>query len=109
MEAHMNPCFMGDRLVEGMRGSVGTLLFRYSSDLQCIPVGFKRLEPCGTHAAVVAESPYIHFLINFTTIGFVPQVGKSLLGRIQETQTAIGMNVQILNAFNFFVRKADLP
>jgi len=109
LEAHLSPCFMGERLIEGMRGAVGGLLMRYSVNLGCVPIGFKRLEPAGTHAALVAESPYVHFLIDFQAVGFVPRQGNKLVGRMSDVQTAIGVNVKILNFFNCFVRKADLP
>lgn len=109
MEAHLHPCFMGERLVEGMRGSVGQLLLQYNADLKCMPLGFKRLYPAGTHAAIVAESPYVHFLIEFHAIGFAPSIGMRMLGRPAETQTAIGCNVKVLNVFNVFVSKRDLP
>lgn len=109
LEIHMHPCFMGERLMEGMRGAVGTLLLRYSSTLNCVPLGFKSLLPAGTHAALVFESPYVHFLIDFRAIGFVPKEGHRLVGKVGEVQTAIGINFTILNCFNLLVHKSALP
>lgn len=105
----MHPCFLGDRLMEGMRGAAGTLLMRYIRQLQCVPLGFKRLKPAGTHAALVGESAYIHFLIDVCAVGFRPRKGGRLIGRLGNVQTAVGVNFTILNNFNCFVHKNGLP
>jgi len=67
------------------------------------------LKPAGSHAAVVGESPYVHYLIEFTAIGFAPKKGTTMVARPSEAQTAIGFNAKLLNKFNCFVRKGDLP
>merc|ERR1712008_130266 len=60
-------------------------------------------------AAVVGESPYVHFLADFTAIGFAPMVGHRLIGRASDRQTQKGINLSILNCFNTFVWKRNLP
>jgi len=109
LEAHMHPCFMGERIVEGMRGLAGGILLHFNQRLQCVPLGFNLLKPAGPLAAVVGESPYLHFLIEFRAIGLVPRPGQRLLCRVGEIHTAIGVNLTLLNCFNFFVSKKDLP
>jgi len=111
MEVHMHPCFMGERLIEGMRAVAGALLLRFNTVLGCAPLGFKRLEPTGTHGGIVGESPYVHFFIDFVAVGLRPRFQQRLLGRVQEagSQTSKGINIQILGAFNFFVNKSFVP
>lgn len=106
---HMHPCFLGERLMEGMRGAAGLLLMRYHATLQHVPLGFTVLKPVNTHAAVVGENAYVHFLIEFHCVGFRPRVGDKLIGRLGTVQTAVGINCTIFNNFNFFVHKSDLP
>jgi len=109
IETHMHPCFLGPKLRVGLQGAVGTLLHRFSTVLQCVPLCFTRLRPAGTHAAVVGESPYVHFLADFTAIGFAPVAGHHLIGRASKRQTGLGINIQILNTFNAFARTKYLP
>jgi len=109
LETHMHPCFLGDKLRVGLQGAVGALLLHFNANLRCVPLCFTRLQPAGTHAAVVGESPYVHFLADFTAIGFAPMVGHHLIGRASKRQTRLGINLVILNCFNTFVRKQSLP
>jgi len=106
---HMHPCFLGERLLEGMRGATGALLLRYNRILKSVPLGFKELRPAGSHGAVVGESAYVHFLMEFRAICFNPKVKSRLMGRLGSVQTPIGVNCTVLNNFNFFVHKLDLP
>merc|ERR1719203_2608529 len=105
----MHPCFMGDRLMEGMRGAAGHLLMRYTRKLKYVPLGFRQLRPAGSHGAIVGESAYVHFLIEFLAVGFRPAKGRRLIGRLGAVQTAVGVNYSVLSNFNFFVHKANLP
>lgn len=109
LETHMHPCFLGEKLVFGLRGVAGTLLLRFNKLLQCVPLGFTRLEPAGTHAAVVGVSPYVHFLVDFKAVGFVPKRDQWLVGRVAQQQTVQGLNILILNCFNMFVKRSTLP
>mmetsp|Transcript_57208 Transcript_57208/g.150553 ORF Transcript_57208/g.150553 Transcript_57208/m.150553 type:complete len:440 (+) Transcript_57208:122-1441(+) len=109
LETHMHPCFLGEKLVAGLRGASGMLLLKFSSVLDCVPLGFTSMEPAGSHAAVVGESPYVHFLADFWAVGFVPRESQWLVGRISEIQTARGMNLQVLNSFNFFAPRWCVP
>jgi len=109
LRVHLHPCFLGKRLLEGMRQAAGSLLMRYSRALKHVPLGFKQLIPAGTHAALVGESAYVHFLIEFLAIGLLPQSGQRLLGKLGTVQTAVGANFTILGNFNSFVSKWDLP
>lgn len=106
---HMHPYFLGERLMQGMREAAGHLLMRQNRVLQLVPLGFKELKPANQHAAVVGESAYIHFLIEFRCIGFRPRVGMNIIGRLGDVQTAVGINCTVFNNFNFFVPKDDLP
>lgn len=106
---HMHPCFLGPRLAQGLRGAAGTLLMKYSRVLEQVPLAFKKLEPASRHAAVVGESAYIHFLIDFQCVGFQPTECLKLVGRLGAVQTAVGINCTVFNNFNFFIRKRDLP
>mmetsp|Transcript_111694 Transcript_111694/g.296873 ORF Transcript_111694/g.296873 Transcript_111694/m.296873 type:complete len:371 (-) Transcript_111694:289-1401(-) len=109
LETHLHPCFLGEKLALGLRGAAGALLFRFNKTLKCVPLGFTLLLPAGTHGAVVGESPYVHFLVDFRAVGFVPMEKQFLVGRPNEHQTAQGLNVLILNCFNMFVSKRTLP
>uniref|UniRef100_A0A6T1JZ30 RanBP2-type domain-containing protein n=1 Tax=Alexandrium monilatum TaxID=311494 RepID=A0A6T1JZ30_9DINO len=109
LETHLHPCFLGEKLALGLRGAAGTLLLRFNKVLQCVPLGFTRLLPAGTHGAIVGESPYVHFLVAFSAVGFVPKQGQWFIGRIAEQQTMQGLNVLILNCFNMFIRRREMP
>jgi len=109
LETHMHPCFLGEKLVAGLRGASGQLLLKFSSVLDCVPLGFTSIGPAGPLAATVGESPYVHFLADFWAVGFVPKESQWLMGRISDIQTAKGMNLQILNSFNFFAPRWTLP
>jgi len=109
LTAHMHPCFLGAKLMQGMREAAGVLLMRQNRVLDVVPLGFKELKPANSHAAIVGESAYVHFLIEFRCIGFRPRMDMKLIGRLGEQQTAVGLNCTIFNNFNFFVRKEDLP
>lgn len=106
---HMHPFFLGARLMQGMRAAAGSLLMRYSRELKQVPLAFKRIQPANTHAAVVGESAYIHFLIEFTSIGFRPEVDENVIGLLGPVQSAVGANFQVLKLFNLFVHKSSLP
>jgi len=109
LTAHMHPCFLGAKLMQGMREAAGHLLMRQNRVLDTVPLGFKELKPANTHGAVVGESAYVHFLIEFRCIGFRPKPEMKIIGRLGEHQTAVGLNCSIFNIFNFFVPKGDLP
>lgn len=109
LTAHMHPCFLGAKLMQGMREAAGNLLMRQNRVLDVVPLGFKELKSANQHAAIVGESAYVHFLIEFRCIGFRPTVNTKIIGRLGEQQTAVGLNCTIFNNFNFFVRKEDLP
>lgn len=109
LEMHMHPCFLGPKLALGMRGAAGSLLLRFSERLRCVPIGFTFLEPVGTYGAVVGESPYVHFLLEFRAVGFVPKQGDCLVGKASQHQTAVGLNILVLNTFNCFVTRKRLP
>jgi len=111
IEAHMHPTYLGAKLPQGMRAITGELLHRYNPVLRCAPIGFKRIEPAGSHAGIVAESPYVHFLIEFTAIGFMPPAGVPLLGRLHTDTIGVssGVNVKLLDFFTLFVPKGRLP
>jgi len=106
---HMHPCFLGDKLMQGMREAAGHLLMRHSAVLEHVLLGFKELKPANSHAAVVGESAYVHFLVEFRSIAFQPRKGTKMIGRLSGVQTAVGINCTIFNNFNFFVHKGDLP
>eukprot|EP00930_Biecheleria_cincta_P057963 TRINITY_DN43828_c0_g1_i1.p1 TRINITY_DN43828_c0_g1~~TRINITY_DN43828_c0_g1_i1.p1 ORF type:complete len:393 (+),score=62.12 TRINITY_DN43828_c0_g1_i1:217-1395(+) len=108
VETHLHPCFLS-RLDHGLRVAAGFMLHRWVERLGCIPLCFVELKPAGTHAAVVAESPYAHFLMHFRAVGFAPQKGDWLVGRMNQTQISAGMNVTVLGLVNCFIRKANLP
>lgn len=108
VETHLHPCFLS-RLDHGLRVAAGFMLHRWVERLGCIPLCFVELKPAGTHAAVVAESPYAHFLMHFRAVGFAPQKGDWLVGRMNQTQISAGMNVSVLGLVNCFIRQKDLP
>lgn len=108
VETHLHPCFLS-RLDHGLRVTAGAMLHRWVESLGCIPLCFVELKPAGTHAAVVAESPYAHFLMHFRAVGFAPQKGDWLVGRMNQTQISGGMNVTVLGLVNCFIRKAYVP
>lgn len=109
LEVHMHPCFMGERLAVGLREAAGALLIQWSPTLKCAPLAFTELKPAGSHAAIVGESPYVHFYAAFTAVGFAPKIGHQLPGRVNLEQTPHGVNIKILSAFNMFVHKKGLP
>lgn len=108
LETHLHPCFLS-RLGYGLRGAAGFLLHRYIDRLDCIPLGFMELKPASSYAAVVAESPYVHFLVQFKAIGFAPRKGDWLLGTIGKQQVKAGLNVTVLGLWNVHVRQHNLP
>merc|ERR1719491_1401820 len=105
----MHPCFLGQKLMQGMRAAAGHLLMRYRPELQQVPLAFVKLKPSSSHAALVGESAYIHFMVEFECVGIRPTQGMTLVGRLAKVQTAVGINVSIFDNFNFFVPKMDLP
>jgi len=107
IETHLHPYYLS-RLGLGLRGAAGFLLHRWSESLRCIPLGFVELRPASSYAAVVAESPYVHFLMHFVAVGFAPRKGDWVVGRVSETQTRVGLNVTLLGLMNCLVRKWDL-
>lgn len=107
IETHLHPYYLS-RLGLGLRGAAGFLLHRWSDSLRCIPLGFVELRPTSSYAAVVAESPYVHFLMHFVAVGFAPRKGDWVVGRVSETQTRVGLNVTLLGLMNCLVRKWDL-
>jgi len=108
LETHLHPVFLS-QLGLGLRGAAGFLLHRWVDALGCVPLGFLELKPASTYAAVVAESPYIHFLVDFRAVGFAPRKGDWLVGRPAAVQAKAGLNVTILGLLNSRVTQRRLP
>lgn len=111
MEVHLNPCFLGARLKQGLRKTAGAILLKYQRVLGCIPLTMADLKPAGSgYGALVGDAPYVHFLTNFRCVGFAPQKGHWVLGRLAREQVSPhGMNISILNLVNIYVQRASLP
>jgi len=111
VEVHLNPCFLGPRLAQGLRKAAGDILLKYQRALNCIPLTVADLRPAGSqYGAVVGDGPYVHFLASFKAVGFAPKKDGWILGRIAtEQSTGKGMNVSVLKLLNTFVRKDSLP
>lgn len=105
LEIHLHPHFMGAKLIAGLRGAAGVLLLRMNHALGCVPIGFTHLAPVGSQAALVGESPYLHFLVEFRSVAFVPREEQFLVGRIAEDQTRMGINVTLMNVIHFYCSK----
>jgi hypothetical protein len=109
LEVHMPPCFLGANLNEGLRKAIAVVLLRHDTALKCMPLTFKNLKPCGSLGAVVSVSPYVHFLAEFRCVGFAPEVGQRLAGRINPIQTDTGLGGLILNEFTGRMPKITAP
>eukprot|EP00933_Yihiella_yeosuensis_P040938 TRINITY_DN35355_c0_g1_i1.p1 TRINITY_DN35355_c0_g1~~TRINITY_DN35355_c0_g1_i1.p1 ORF type:complete len:458 (-),score=128.75 TRINITY_DN35355_c0_g1_i1:145-1518(-) len=108
LETHLHPVYLSS-LANGLRGAAGCLLHRYSDCLGCIPLAFTEIKPASQYAAVVAESPYVHFLIEFKAVGFDPRQGDWIVGRPSMQQLQAGFNITVLGLVNCFIKKDQLP
>mmetsp|Transcript_153044 Transcript_153044/g.264943 ORF Transcript_153044/g.264943 Transcript_153044/m.264943 type:complete len:294 (-) Transcript_153044:71-952(-) len=110
LEVHLHPFFMGDRLAWGLRKAAGELLLKFNQALGCMPLTIADLTPAGSrHGAIVAESPYVHFLASFHTVGFAPKKGQHLVGRITDIQHQGRLNLQVLGSIHSYAMKQSLP
>jgi len=111
VEVHLHPCYMGAKLKQGLRKVGGEILLKYWRTLGCIPLTLADLQPSGSrHGAIVGDTPYIHFLASFKSVGFAPQKAHWLLGRIATEQPYFkGMNVNILSLVNIMVQQDSIP
>jgi len=109
IEVHLHPSHLGPKLAVGLQRAVGALLLRFDPVLRCVPLTCAQVEPVGTKAAIVGESPYVHFLANFRSVGFAPQREQWLFGRLADVHVRPGINLLILGVINAFVDYRDLP
>jgi len=113
LEVHLHPCYIGEKLAEGIRRPAFEMLMRYSSVLGCIPLAYTKLKPTGTHGAIVAESPWVHFVADFTAVGFVLAKDKRWLASFQNVknrkEVRNGINLLSLGFISCFVPKDTLP
>jgi hypothetical protein len=110
IEVHLNPCFLGEKLQNGLRKAVGDILLRYSRVLGCMPLTVTELQPLGPpgnrFGAVVGCGPFVHFLASFNSVGFQPRLNSWILGRFASAQVPTGVNIKVLELLNVFVRRA---
>jgi len=111
VEIHMHPCYLGNRLKQGLRKAAGDILLKYHRALGCIPLTMAEFRPAGSrHGALVGDTPYVHFVASFKALGFAPRRKQWLLGRVAPTQPwSKGMNVSILDLININVGVDALP
>lgn len=111
VEIHMHPCYLGNRLKQGLRKAAGDILLKYHRVLGCIPLTMAEFRPAGSrHGALVGDTPYVHFVAKFKALGFAPRGKQWLLGRVSQTQPwSKGMNVNILDLININVGVDALP
>jgi len=105
----MHPCFLGDRLAGGLRRDAWQLLLRFSPKLGCMPMAFSKLRPTGTHGALVGESPWLHFLVDFAAVGFAPENGQWLLGSIKRTTSSRTINLAAFSFISCLVTLSGMP
>lgn len=110
LEVHLHPYFMGPNLPRGLRRVAGELLLAYNPVLHCIPLTISDVTPAGSrHGAIVAESPYVHFMVNFRSVGFAPKEGQELVARVGEIQNSSSFNLQVLGMTHAFAVAGMLP
>lgn len=106
---HLHPFFLGKNLARGLHQTADQLLLQFSQVLDCIPLAFLKLRPAGQLAALVGESPWVHFLADFTALGFNPKPTMKLIATISRVQTKRGLNLQVLGFAHGLVRVNELP
>lgn len=109
LEVHLSPYFLGAKFKHGLRRAVMELLLEHNQTLRCVPMTFSKLKPIGKQAVLVHESPYVHFLVQFYSIGFAPKPEQWLIGRTGSIQTPKGISVTIMSLFNGFVAAEGVP
>lgn len=109
LEVHMSPYFLGTKFKHGLRRAVMELLLEHNPTLRCVPMTFSKLKTVGKRAALVHESPYTHFLVQFYSIGFAPKPEQWLIGRTGSIQTPRGISVTIMSLFSGFVSSEGVP
>lgn len=112
LEVHMHPRYIGEQLAFGLSRHACEILLRYSSTLGCIPLAYSDLRPTGSHGAVVAESPWVHFLVDFRAVGFAPKKDQWLLGTtntVQGAENENGVGLKTLGYFTCWVESKDVP
>jgi len=113
LEVHLHPRFIGEHLALGLSKHASELLLHYSQVLGCIPLAYSDLRPTGTHAAVVGECPWVHFLVDFKAVGFKPVLGQRLLctplSVVKGAESVKGLILQLFGYFRCWVAKDKVP
>eukprot|EP00928_Gymnodinium_smaydae_P005249 TRINITY_DN11801_c0_g2_i1.p1 TRINITY_DN11801_c0_g2~~TRINITY_DN11801_c0_g2_i1.p1 ORF type:complete len:332 (-),score=76.79 TRINITY_DN11801_c0_g2_i1:61-1005(-) len=108
LEVHLHPCFLGERLGEGLRRHANEILLRYDPTLKCMPFAYFDLKPAGSHGALVGESPWVHFLADFKAVGLRLAKGQRLLVRPTPLlDMKKGINLLLLGFINCFVPQSS--
>lgn len=109
LEVHLPPGFLGPKLAMGLRKAVAPLLLRHDIKLGCVPLNYEALKTVGNCGAIVGESPYVHFLVEFRSVGFAPKPGDWIVCRTASVQQKWGVSVLILNHFAGLVPQLRTP
>lgn len=100
VEVHLNPCFLGERLEQGLRCVVSKMLLRYSEALGCVLLSYHELRPHTTHGFINAEYPYVHFILFFKGIALALKNECWLLARLKQSLKKADGLMTVLGVFH---------
>ncbi|KNE66436.1 hypothetical protein AMAG_11574 [Allomyces macrogynus ATCC 38327] len=104
---HLAPKFVGAPM-RGVEDHLNRMLLKYNDQVGGVVLSYRNVQFLSDTAAILYDSPFMHFHISAELLAFAPTAGARLTGVINK-QSPSHIGLLVYNLFNASIPAAQLP